>query len=243
MVKEWRILENINLIFTTFTWSYIENLRKTLSAILKDVSVYLLLCVGTFLMLRTIMQYSGLNNNVGFLREKQDYIHLDIWMIAFYVHVFSSIFSLLAGFTQFSNYVLTHHRKLHRTIGKIYAVNVIFINFPAGFIMAIYANGFLPSKIAFLILDCLWLLFTLKAVIEIRKKNVNAHKNFMIRSYALTCSAVTLRSWKLILSNLFVIDPVALYMIDAWLGFVPNLFFAEWLIRRKKINVRTQHSP
>jgi hypothetical protein len=37
----------------------------------------------------------------------------------------------------------------------------------------------------------------------------------------------------LVLSNLLVIDPATLYMIDAWLGFVPNLLFAEWLIRRK----------
>jgi hypothetical protein len=40
--------------------------------------------------------------------------------------------------------------------------------------------------------------------------------------YALTFSAITLRTWKLILSRSFHIDPVHLYMIDAWLGFVPG---------------------
>lgn len=193
-------------------------------------------------MLKTISQYFALDDNVGFLSAKQEYIHIPVWKTAFYIHVFSSIFTLLAGFSQFSNYVLAKYKKLHRVLGRIYAFNILLINFPSGFIMAIYANGFIPSKIAFLILDCLWFFFTLKAIIEIKRKNVQAHKEYMIRSYALTCSAITLRTWKLILSSMFTIDPVTLYMIDAWLGFIPNLFFAEWLIRRKRlpseINVR-----
>ena len=106
----------------------------------------------------------------------------------------------------------------------------MLINFPAGMIMAFYANGHLPSKIAFIILDCLWFWFTYKAVAAIKVKNIKAHKRFMIRSYALTCSAITLRMWKIILSHTFNIEPEVLYMIDAWMGFVPNLLFAEWLI-------------
>jgi len=56
----------------------------------------------------------------------------------------------------------------------------------------------------------------------------------MIRSYALTLSAVMLRTWKIIILSVVYVDPLHLYMIDAWLGFVPNLLFAEWLIRRKR---------
>jgi hypothetical protein len=47
-------------------------------------------------------------------------------------------------------------------------------------------------------------------------------------------SAVTLRTWKIIFLSMVYIDPLHLYMIDAWMGFVPNLLFAEWLIRRKR---------
>ncbi len=57
------------------------------------------------------------------------------------------------------------------------------------------------------------------------------HKNYMIRSYALTFAAVTLRTWKLILSNILTIDLAELYVIDAWLGFLPNLLIAELIIR------------
>jgi hypothetical protein len=54
----------------------------------------------------------------------------------------------------------------------------------------------------------------------------------MVRSYALTLSALTLRAWKLGLVLAFHPKPMDLYMIVAWLGWVPNLLLAEWLISK-----------
>lgn len=210
-------------------------MKATLKNIGKDMVIYFALCAATFAMLLTIAQYASFSSTAGFLQFKQDYLHIGIWKAAFYIHVFSSLLTLCAGFTQFSSFVLKEHKKLHRLLGKIYAYNILLINFPAGMIMAFYANGELLSKIAFIILDSLWFFFTLKAVIAIKGKDIKAHKRFMIRSYALTCSAITLRLWKIVLSNTFDIDPQTLYMIDAWMGFVPNLLFAEWLIRKLKL--------
>lgn len=210
-------------------------MKAAIKNISKDIIIYFALCAATFAMLLTIAQYASLSSTVGFLQFKQEYLHIGTWKAAFYVHVFSSLFTLCAGFTQFSSFVLKNHKKLHRLVGKIYAYDILLINFPAGMIMAFYANGELPTKIAFVILDCLWFFFTLKAVIAIKAKDIKAHKRFMIRSYALTCSAITLRLWKLVLSYTFDIDPQTLYMIDAWMGFVPNLLFAEWLIRKMKL--------
>jgi hypothetical protein len=94
-------------------------------------------------------------------------------------------------------------------------------------VLAVCANGLLPGRIAFVLLDCLWFSFTLIAVTTARKTQIARHREFMIRSYALTFSAITLRSWKIILSHSFHISPVHLYMIEAWIRFVPNLLFAE----------------
>jgi len=105
--------------------------------------------------------------------------------------------------------------------------------------MAYYANGGLPSKIAFTLLDTLWFWFTLKAFLLARKGNIKAHREFMIRSFALTFSAITLRTWKIILTNTTDLSPDTIYMIDGWLGFVPNLLLAEWIIRRKRKNKLT----
>jgi hypothetical protein len=53
----------------------------------------------------------------------------------------------------------------------------------------------------------------------------------MIRSFALTLSAVTLRLWKLGITNTIDIKPMDAYRIVAWLGWVPNLLIAEMYIR------------
>lgn len=207
---------------------------------LGSLIAYLVLCIATYLMLHMAIEYSSFKTDIHFLEFKQDYIGIPLWRAAFYTHVFSSVLALAAGLTQFSGNVLKRHRRLHRIVGWIYAVDIILINFPAALIMAYYANGLLPSKIAFTILDCLWFWFTYKAVIAARNRKIDEHKRFMIRSYALTFSAITLRSWKIVLANTLHPDPLMLYMIDAWMGFVPNLLLAEWLIWiRKKRNLTT----
>lgn len=217
---------------------------KIVLAILRPFAAYLMLSLGTFFMLTMIIDYASFRTDIHFLQAKQDYIPIVAWRIAFYVHVFSSVLALMAGFTQFSNNILRNYKQLHRTIGKMYVVNILFVNFPAGMILAVYANGLWPTKIAFIILDCLWFYFTLRAFTAIMKGKVEEHRDFMIRSFALTFSAITLRSWKIILTGMFHPDPLVLYMVDAWMGFVPNLLFAEWLIRRrkaKKLSLKPEH--
>lgn len=198
---------------------------------------YLLLLLLAFfsaLMLGITLQYLPVRLDAAFLQIKQDYIDIIPWRIAFFVHVFSSMFVLIAGFTQFSSYLLSHYKKLHRVIGKLYVVDVLFITGPASFIMALLANGGISSRIAFTTLAILWIVTTAKAWQSAMKKQFTAHKEWMQRSYALTLSAVTLRAWKWLLIALFHLRPLNAYMIVAWMGFVPNLLFIEWLIRRKR---------
>jgi uncharacterized membrane protein YozB (DUF420 family) len=118
-------------------------------------------------------------------------------------------------------------------VGKMYVVIIIFISGPASFVMALYANGGMLSQIAFSLLSILWIFCTVMAWIEIRKGNYIDHGNFMLRSYALTLSALTLRAWKFAIVLIFHPHPIDGYMIVAWLGWIPNLLVAEWLIRRR----------
>ncbi len=191
---------------------------------------FALLLFFTLLMIRITLPYLSLDTDVKFLKIKQWVIHNPIWKTAFFIHVLSSIFLLIAGFTQFYN-PLKKFSILHRAIGKMYIIIIVFISGPASFIMSLYANGGLPSQIAFSLLSILWVFFTIKAWIEIRKRNFVGHSNFMFRSYALTLSALTLRAWKFVIVLIFHPHPMDVYMIVAWLGWIPNLLIAEWLIR------------
>jgi uncharacterized membrane protein len=178
------------------------------------------------------MAYIPYNTDVGFLRIKQQYISIDHWRTAFFIHVYASMWVLFAGFTQFSKRLQKNQPKIHRTLGYIYVVDVLLITGPAGLVMGFYANGGLWSRIAFVLLAVLWIYFTAMALVKAKQKNFKAHRNYMIRSYALTLSAITLRAWKYGITNTVTLPPMDVYRVVAWVGWVGNLIIAEYLIYR-----------
>lgn len=178
--------------------------------------------------------YIPYNTDVGFLRIKQEYISIDHWRFAFFIHVYASMWVLFAGFTQFSNRLLRNQPKLHRTLGYIYVIDVLLITGPAGLLMGFYANGGVFSRIGFVSLAVLWILFTALALIKVKQKNFKAHRKLMILSYSLTLSAITLRAWKYLITNTMTLPPMDVYRVVAWLGWVGNLVVAIWIIGRKK---------
>lgn len=152
------------------------------------------------------------------------------YKIAFYVHVIFSGFSLLAGFTQFSKKIRTQYPDIHIIIGKIYAYSILLFSAPSGLIIGIYANGGFGSQLAFCLLAIGWFYFTFKALQVLKTKNYPAHQKFMLRSFALTLSAITLRLWKYLIALFFQPRPMDVYQIVAWLGWVLNLLIAEFII-------------
>ena len=183
-----------------------------------------------FLLLKIKLQYVPIDFDVAFLRIKQQYIHHAHYKIAFYVHVFSAVFSLLAGFTQFSRVIRIKYVRLHRVVGFVYITSILFLAAPSGLMIGFYANGGLGSQIAFCLLAVLWFYFTLKAFLALKKREYTSHQIFMTRSFALTLSAITLRFWKYILVFIFQPRPMDIYQVVAWLGWVLNLFIAEIII-------------
>lgn len=188
-----------------------------------------LLSIFFALMARITLQYLPLRADAAFLQIKQEYIHITPWLIAFYIHVFTSMFVLAAGFTQFAPGILSRYKAIHRTVGKCYVIIVLLVSGPASFIMALLANGGLPARIAFTSLSLLWMYSTFMAWQTVRVRQYDLHRNWMYRSYALTLSAITLRGWKWLIVFLFHPHPMDAYRIAAWLGFVPNLLVAEWI--------------
>lgn len=208
-----------------------------------NAALLLTLAFFTWLMARITMEYIPYNTDVGFLRIKQYYIHIDHWRIAFFIHVYASLWVLFAGFTQFSSRLQRNNPQLHRTMGYIYVVDVLLVTGPAGLIMGFYANGGDLSRIAFVLLAVLWIYFTAMALVKAKQKNFTAHRSFMIRSYALTLSALTLRAWKYAITNTMTLPPMDVYRVVAWLGWVVNLIMAEIIIYRYSRKRYKKRSP
>ena len=176
------------------------------------------------------VNYFPYRTDVGFLRIKQQYISIDHWRIAFFIHIYASLWVLFAGFTQFSKWLLKKRPVLHRFFGYIYVIDVLLITGPAGLLMGFYANGGLISRIAFVLLASLWIFCTAMALYKARKRDFKSHRRYMIRSYALTLSAISLRAWKYAITNTMALPPMDVYRIVAWLGWVGNLLIAEMII-------------
>ncbi len=203
--------------------------------ILNILKILLIIGFGYFfwLMLKITLEYIPLDTNVSFLMIKQtEVIERPEYLYFFYTHVYTSIFVLLSGFLA----ILRKDFRLknfHKNIGKIYIFLILLLAAPSGIYMGIFANGGIFAKISFVTLGFLWWFSTFKAYQFVRKKQFKEHKQWMWRSFALTLSAVTLRMWKVIIVYLFHPNPMDVYQIIAWLGWIPNLLLIECLIAKK----------
>lgn len=184
----------------------------------------------SFLLLLITLQYIPYNTDVAFLRIKQDEIALDYYKIAFFTHVYTSIFLMILGFLQFSKTIKRKYINVHRWSGRVYAVIILFLSGPSGLVMSYHANGGVFSKTAFVILSILWMSFTFLSVYFVLKKDIINHQKFAIRSFALTLSAISLRLFKYIIVFLFHPQQMEAYRIVAWLGWTFNLLVAEIII-------------
>lgn len=188
---------------------------------------------ASYLLILLSLPYVHFEANVDFLKTKQLIYHIDVWRWSFYIHVFTSPLVILSGLLQFSPTLIRKAPKVHRISGKIYLIVLIFITGPAAFVMSLYANGSYPAQVSFTLLSILWVCFGLAGYWFIRKKNYLQHSNFLLRSYALTLSAVTLRLYAY-LFDAFNIDtggPVETYILLSYLSWIPNLLFVELIIK------------
>ncbi|NRF94228.1 DUF2306 domain-containing protein [Paenibacillus frigoriresistens] len=168
--------------------------------------------------------------------SKPDF-HYSPWIYVLYAHIVTGCIALFIGLVQLLRKQQKERSQLHRRLGKIYVLSILLSGI-FNLYLTIFASGGWVSQVGFLSLDALWIYATLTAVNRIRNKQVEAHQQWMIRSYALTFAGVTLRIWLPLLMIPFEFETA--YPMVAWLAWVPNWLIAEWVIRRRAIKVKRQ---
>jgi uncharacterized membrane protein len=119
--------------------------------------------------------------------------------------------------------------KVHRWLGRTYLLSVLFGGL-SGLYMAQFAHGGIVAELGFGTLAVLWLYSGTRAYRHIRNKDLEAHRQWMIRNYALTFAGVMLRVWAPLSVGMGA-DFTTAYIVIAWACWIPNLFVAEWIIR------------
>lgn len=160
--------------------------------------------------------------------------------LALYLHVFASAVAILVGPFQFLRAVRRRPR-LHRTLGRIYLAAVA-LGGAGGLALACTATGGVAQRVGFAVLAVLWLATGALGLRAIRAGRVEAHRAWMIRNFALTFAAVTLRLELGVAMGLGV-DFMTVYPWLGWACWVPNALVAELLVRRSRAARRAGVRP
>lgn len=153
---------------------------------------------------------------------------------ALMTHILGGSVALLIGPFQFLPAMRRKkYLSLHRWLGRIYLLGIL-VGGLGGLYMATLSHGGMITHIGFGALALSWLTTGTMAYQRIRARDIKAHERWMKRNFSLTFAAVTLRIWLPLLAFAVGMEFTHAYQIVSWLAWVPNLLFAEWLIRRQQ---------
>jgi uncharacterized membrane protein len=103
-------------------------------------------------------------------------------------HTICGLLALLAGPVQFSSRLRRRHPQFHRVLGRIYLISV-FIGAFTGIALAAGRPG-LPGTA---MQAAAWIVCTTAAFVTARNRQIVQHRQWMIRSYAVTFTFVSTR--------------------------------------------------
>lgn len=150
-------------------------------------------------------------------------------------HIVVSLLALVIGPLQFWPRIRNGYPKIHRTLGRIYLVSILFGGL-SGLVMAIisskgffYASGLFGLGVA-------WLLTSGMAFIAVRRRNFIQHKQWMVRSYVVTFGFVTIRS----ITGLIIYYGIGMTGPDrqglaSWMCWAVPLLITELVIQGRQV--------
>ena len=188
-----------------------------------------------------IVQYLILGpDKSGFVMSKMNFGHVlnAVWYIMLYIHASASLIALALGPFLLSRKIRNKNQTLHKRLGIIYYIGILFGGL-SGLYLAFHATGGILSTFGFGLLSLFWLSTAGTALYQIKQRQIEQHRKWMIRNYSLTFAAVTLRMWLLVFILLAGVENyVTSYTIISWLCWIPNLLIAEYYLRKPRNIVR-----
>jgi uncharacterized membrane protein len=171
------------------------------------------------------LRYFSLNPDVFFPQQRNIYLAHQTGIIA---HIAGGVLALGLGPFQFLQKLRARWPKSHRWMGRLYLLGIL-LGGTAGLYISFYAFAGLAASLGFAALALSWLATGFMAYRTIRSGDIATHRQWMIRNFALTFAAVTLRLWMMPLIMFFGSETG--YEIVAWVCWVPNLIVAEGIIQ------------
>lgn len=200
--------------------------RKTLYGLLACVSILFILYALAANYVIDPGAEAFLSHKTGLKRE----LNLPVWLNVMHVHVAFACIAMAAGLLNFSNRIFEKSRKFHRINGYVYLVSVLLVVITSGY-MAPYATGGKISSMGFNALNMIWLFITIMALVQIKKKRIIRHRNWMIRSYAFCFTNMSIHLITSLFHRGFGLIYVTSYTIGVYGSIALLLLFPNVIIR------------
>jgi uncharacterized membrane protein len=135
-----------------------------------------------------------LYSEIPLLRQAKERAYLSTILLLIIPHIVAGMAALLIGPLQFSSRVRRHSPRFHRVLGRVYVI-AVFIAAPLGMVLANHRHD--PRAIHFtaavFVQSGTWMITTGAAFLTARNGHFQQHREWMIRSYAVTMTFVGTR--------------------------------------------------
>jgi hypothetical protein len=193
---------------------------------------WLPVAVFSLLLIYNTLPYFSFSQDFSFIQERSLLFESPVYKVCFYLHIAAGAFCIGTALLQFSSHILKKRKQIHIWSGRVYVFAVLIIAAPTGLYMSFFAKGSFYERVLFMFMAGYWFISTFKGLTSIIKKNVLAHKLWMIRSYCMAMTAVTFRVFHIVFF-LLGWDHLENYELSLWISVIGNMLFAEYLIFRK----------
>ncbi|KAB1153657.1 DUF2306 domain-containing protein [Tenacibaculum aiptasiae] len=149
-------------------------------------------------------------------------------------HVLGGVLAMALGPFQFISKLRIRYPKIHRMLGIIFLISIL--------ISSVTLIPLITTSSSNLVIDIglgiggvVWLLAAVFAYIAIRNKNIEQHKEWMIRCYMVTLAFVVFRLAIDLLSYYEVTNEPDIVAISSWVSWTLPLCTTEFIIQGRKI--------
>jgi hypothetical protein len=189
----------------------------------------------SLLLIYNTLPYFSFSKDFSFIARKEFSFQKQFLQCLLLHSYYSRVLCIATALIQFSRYILKKSKAIHRFSGKIYVFVVLFLGAPTGLFMSFFAKGSFWERSLFMFMAGWWFITTLYGLTTIHKRNIIAHKVWMMRSYSMAMTAVTFRVYHIVF-YLLGWGHLENYELSLWISVIGNMLFAEWIIYRQSKN-------
>ncbi|MGI9077703.1 MAG: DUF2306 domain-containing protein [Gemmatimonadaceae bacterium] len=146
------------------------------------------------------------------------------------LHLIPGMIFVLLVPLQFSERIRSRRPRLHRWSGRALVIIALVIGLSGMYFGVLYPTYGLAEAVTIAVFGFVFLFSVTRAVVEIRRRNVALHREWMIRAYAAALAIATIRIVATPIIAILV-DPKTSTIAAFWVGWLSTLGGAELWIR------------